>query len=288
MSQWGLTPDIFNLGYIFPIPKKGTFTPENSRPISLLEVHLKLLTRIVNRRLVHSLLDEGYFSDTQFGFLAGRSCPDAFHILLGAIEDAAERQREIHLCLVDLTKAFDSLSPQSLAQAYREAGLSEKSVTFLGSMDGKGMAQVLTPFGPTKKLPIKWGVRQGEVLSPLKFIAWLNPWLEYVLANLESKGFSLVEDLFNWEAGGWVLRPWIEVKRSHHEQPCAWYTALQSVAQHIVAEEFRDSRLEPHEYGRLGPEDEEPFSDSDTSDSEDSPQPAAGSPPLVWREKCGP
>jgi hypothetical protein len=115
--QWGLTPDIFNLGYIFPIPKKGTFTPEKSRPISLLEVYLKLLTRIVNRRLVHSLLDEGYFSDTQFGFLAGRSCPDAFHILLGAIEDAAERQREIHLCLVDLTKAFDSLLPQSLAQA---------------------------------------------------------------------------------------------------------------------------------------------------------------------------
>jgi hypothetical protein len=89
-------------------------------PISLLEVHLKLLTRIVNRRLVHYLLDEGYFSETQF-------CPDAFHILLGAIEDAAERQREIHMCVVDLTKAFDSLSPQSLAQAYREAGLSEKS-----------------------------------------------------------------------------------------------------------------------------------------------------------------
>ena len=90
-----------------------------------------------------------------------------------------------------------------------------------------------------------------------------------------------MEDLFNWEAGGWVLRPWIEVKRSHHEQPCAWYTALQSVAQHIVAEEFRDSRLEPHEYGRLGPEDEEPFSDSDASDSEDSPQSAPGSPPLT-------
>jgi len=70
------------------------------------------------------------------------------------------------------------------------------------------------------------------------------------------------------------------VKRSHHEQPCAWYTALQSVAQHIVAEEFRDSRLEPHEYGRLGPEDEDSFSDSDASDSEDSPQSATGRPPL--------
>jgi hypothetical protein len=74
-----------------------------------------------------------------------------------------------------------------------------------------------------------------------------------------------------------VLHPWIEVKRSHHDQPCAWYIALQSVAQHIVAEEFRDSRLERHEYGRLGPEDEEPCSDLDTSDSEDLSQLAAGS-----------
>ena len=47
-----------------------------------------------------------------------------------------------------------------------------------------------------------------------------------LLANLESKGFSLVEDLFNWEAEGWVLRPWLEVKQSYHEQPCACYIAL--------------------------------------------------------------
>jgi hypothetical protein len=108
--QWGALPESFDLGYIFPIPKKGVFTPENSRPISLLEVHMKLLTRIVNRRLVYALVDEGYFSEAQFGFHPGRSCPDAFHILLGAVEDAAERKREIHICLVDLTKAFDSLS----------------------------------------------------------------------------------------------------------------------------------------------------------------------------------
>jgi len=191
--QWGVLPESFDLGYIFPIPKKGVFTPENSRPISLLEVHMKLLTRIVNRRLVYALVDEGYFSEAQFGFHPGRSCPDAFHILLGAVEDAAERKREIHICLVDLTKAFDSLSPESLQQAYRQAGLSSKSAAFLGAMDGTGKAQVLTPFGPTKPVNLKWGVRQGEVLSPLKFITWLNPWLEYASRKFPNAGY-LMED----------------------------------------------------------------------------------------------
>jgi hypothetical protein len=73
-----------------------------------------LLTRIINRRLVYALLDADFFAEEQFGFLPGRSCPDAFHILLGAIEDAKESDSEIHVCLIDLTKAFDSLSPKSL------------------------------------------------------------------------------------------------------------------------------------------------------------------------------
>ena len=113
MLAWGALPKLFNKGFIFPIPKKGEMSIDNSRPISLLEVHLKLLTRIINRRMVYALLDSEFFAEEQFGFLPGRSCPDAFHILFGAIEDAAEFGKEIHVCLVDLTKAFDSLSPES-------------------------------------------------------------------------------------------------------------------------------------------------------------------------------
>jgi hypothetical protein len=49
---------------------------------------------------------------------------------------------------------------------------------------------VLTPFGSTKEVDLKWGVRQGEVLSPLKFIAWLNPWLEYAFKIFPNSGIS--------------------------------------------------------------------------------------------------
>ena len=188
---WGLLPKVFDEGFIFPIPKKGTFSAENCRPISLLEVHLKLLTRIINRRLVYALLDADFFAEEQFGFLPGRSCPDAFHILLGAIEDAKESDSEIHVCLIDLTKAFDSLSPKSLQQSYSAAGLSERSCKFLGSLDGTGKARVLTPFGPTAELLMEWGVRQGEVLSPLKFITWLNPWLKHIAEKFPEAGYVL-------------------------------------------------------------------------------------------------
>ena len=58
-------------------------------------------------------------------------------------------------------------------------------------MDGTGKAQVLTPFGPTKSVDLKWGVRQGEVLSPLKFITWLNPWLEYAFRKFPDAGYKM-------------------------------------------------------------------------------------------------
>jgi len=193
--DWGTLPRSFQEGYIFPIPKKGKFSLDNSRPICLLEVHLKLLTRIINRRLVHQLLAEGFFSNIQFGFLPGRSCPDAFHILHGVIEDALERGKPLHICLVDLTKAFDSLSPEALQRAYREAGLSDRCCAFLGSLDGKGFARVLTPFGPTASFPVEWGVRQGEVLSPTKFIIWLNTWLCHVERDLATHAYRLPDDL---------------------------------------------------------------------------------------------
>ena len=68
MLAWGVLPKLFNKGFIFPIPKKGEMSIDNSRPISLLEVHLKLLTHIINRRMVYSLLDAEFFAKEQFFF----------------------------------------------------------------------------------------------------------------------------------------------------------------------------------------------------------------------------
>ena len=38
---------------------------------------------------------------------------------------------------------------------------------------------------------MEWGVRQGEVLSPLKFITWLNPWLKHIAEKFPEAGYVL-------------------------------------------------------------------------------------------------
>jgi hypothetical protein len=76
--------------------------------------------------------------------------------------------------------------------SYRAAGLSPRSEAFLGSLDGTGEAQVLTPFGPTDTFRMDWGVRQGEVLSPLRFLLWLNPWLRHVERTFPHLSFKMV------------------------------------------------------------------------------------------------
>jgi hypothetical protein len=65
----GFMPDCYLRGHICPIGKKGPPSVENSRPLTLLTTSMKVLNRIVNRRLVHGLLDSGYWSEWQFGFL---------------------------------------------------------------------------------------------------------------------------------------------------------------------------------------------------------------------------
>ena len=186
---WGCLPKSYNSCYIYPIPKKGAPSLSNSRPIALLEVSLKVLTRTVNTRLNRALEGSSYLAPSQFGFRRGRSSTDPFHVLLGTLEDAKERGLAIHLCLVDLVKAFDSLSPAALDLSYRAAGLNPASRRFLGSLDGTGEAKVLTAFGPSESLPLEWGVRQGEVLSPSRFLLWLNPWLRHVDTALGHLGY---------------------------------------------------------------------------------------------------
>jgi hypothetical protein len=111
-----------------------------------MECSLKVLTSILNKRLMTGLLRNGVFSGLQSGFIPGRSGTDPVYILKGVLEDAKERNINVYLMLVDLEKAFDSVETWSLQLSYRWAGLSESSVQMQSALDGKGWARVITPF----------------------------------------------------------------------------------------------------------------------------------------------
>ena len=189
--RWAILPRQYLSALLLLIPKPGKQSLENSRPLSLLESSMKIMTRIVNNRLTYTLLAAAYFSAVQFGFLPGRTCIDPFHTLLACIEDAKSSDNPLHLCLVDLEKAFDSLESWSLKLSYKRAGLSDHDTAFLLALDGTGSSKIITPFGLTDPVNIKRGVRQGECLSSTKFIIWLEPWLQQIAADYPNLGYTL-------------------------------------------------------------------------------------------------
>jgi hypothetical protein len=159
-------PRSFLLGHIYTLAKPGESSLHNVRPITLMECSLKVLTVILNKRLMDGLLANGVFCALQFGFIPGRSGTDPIYILKHAMEDAKERNINVYLMLVDLEKAFDSVEAWSLLLSYRWAGLSDASAAMLSALDGKGMARDITPFGLTKPHHVERGCGKARRSPP--------------------------------------------------------------------------------------------------------------------------
>ena len=82
---------LWKVSNIVPIPKKGdSASPSNYRPISLLPI---LLEKHIVKLLTEFLIVSSQISDSQWGFLAGRSTTTA---LLSVIDDW---HKHLHLCM---------------------------------------------------------------------------------------------------------------------------------------------------------------------------------------------
>jgi hypothetical protein len=157
-----------------------------------MECTLKVLTRSLYWRLMSGLLRNGVFSSFQSGFIPGRSGTDPVYIIKGCLEAARDRSLNLHLLLLDLEKAFDSVESWSLEESHRWGGLSEPSIRLLDAqMAGfRSCHHTLWPYrpspGPEGRQP-----RRGSLTYQVHL--WLEPWLRHAHALYEHYGHSLRE-----------------------------------------------------------------------------------------------
>jgi hypothetical protein len=76
---------------------------------------------------------------------------------------------------LDLKNAYNSVPHWGLTFSLLSLGMPLLLVRILVDLDIQATAQVLTPSGLSDPFVLEAGVRQGEVLSPLKFLLWMNP-----------------------------------------------------------------------------------------------------------------
>ena len=178
-------------GIIRLLPKKdrNPHFVKNWRSITLLNVDYKLLTKSLASRL--SLVLPTILGADQRGFVKGRFIGDNIMELYSLIARAEDEDEEGVLMLLDIEKAFDSISWEFLIEIMECFAFPASFVRWIKVMYNRKDVRVLNnghssdPIFPTR------GVAQGCGLSPLLFILTIETLALSIRNNERIEGYRL-------------------------------------------------------------------------------------------------
>ena len=164
------------------LPKKpGATDCELHRTISLMSHVTKLLLRIIMMRVRNKINPE--IAEEQCGFVEGKGTTNAIFILRTLIERALEIQKDVYLCFIDYTKAFDRVHHDEIIKELTKLKIDGKDLRIIKSMYWEQTAAMRVEGEISAFQKIKRGVRQGCVLSPDLF----SLYSEIIMRNIEGQ-----------------------------------------------------------------------------------------------------
>lgn len=181
-----------NQAYIKLLEKKGKDPthPGSYRPISLLNIDAKIISKIIASRL--AVILPSLIHPTQAGFIKGRSATANIRKVLLALDYAKTHPNEdLAIITLDAEKAFDNVSISWLFMVLRKLGFGGHFMTFLSGMYASPTAKIITPTFTTNNFSLKKGTRQGCPLSPLLFNIALEPFSRHLLNHSDLHGIKI-------------------------------------------------------------------------------------------------
>jgi exonuclease III len=175
----GLIPADWKHATVYPIPKPHEWESylKNTRPITLLETARKLSMKLLNKRLSYILQQHHVLKGSNFAGLPGGSCQTPIKILESLIADAKLLNKPLYILSQDLSKAFDSIDTRMLERALKRLKIPAVCTNLLLQLSSDRTNRVITSFGLTDPYEIKVGIDQGEVVSPLLWVIYIDPLL---------------------------------------------------------------------------------------------------------------
>ena len=184
------TPDSWKKVKVKVIFKKGDpELPKNYRPISIIPVLAKVYSTILYNRIKDDM--DKRLAEEQYGFIRGRGCADAVHILRAIIEKSAEWGEQLWVATLDVEKAFDRVHHANLFESLVDGKVDASIIGALRRLYANMRASVVLGDGQESRgVNVQRGVRQGDPLSPLLFNLILNQVLEEVRTIWETRGYG--------------------------------------------------------------------------------------------------
>ena len=139
----------------------------------------------------------------QGGFRAGKTTYTKIWTLVNLIEDANNNNKPLHLCYIDVKKAYDSVEHWGIKKLLTQYKFHPDFIKLICNIYENNTCGFNTPYGLTDAVPITHGVRQGCPLSPVLFVLFLDPmllWLEdkrfgYPVNNVNVAGGAYADDI---------------------------------------------------------------------------------------------
>ena len=163
-------PDSWALSEVVMLVKKAqgdTRDLSNYRPISLTNTMYKIFASLIQKRL------SSFFDDkirpTQFGFRANRSTSQPIHIMRRLLESLERQQHPLHLLFLDWSKAFDSVTFESISAALTHFGIPPLFKDSILSLYSNPKFKVRDSGVTSPILSQTRGLRQGCPLSQYLF-----------------------------------------------------------------------------------------------------------------------
>ena len=165
-------PEKLVTGIFIMLYKKGSRDDfGNYRAICLLCHAYKLLSAVIARRLHLQLAD--ILPDSQAGFRPARGTRDNVCILKWTVNMILREDKEAVITFIDYKAAFDTESQRYLDNALSSAGVSVKVRRLIQSIFRMASGCVRIGNGVSDSFDISRGVLQGDIFSPVAFIAGL-------------------------------------------------------------------------------------------------------------------
>jgi Reverse transcriptase (RNA-dependent DNA polymerase)/Endonuclease-reverse transcriptase/Domain of unknown function (DUF6451) len=178
----GTIPEEWAKSILVPIPKKGDLSNcSNYRTISLINHTGKVLLIVLLNRLKNHL--DPYLSEEQAGFRKDRSTIHQILMLRLLAEKAKRQGKKIYNCFIDFQKAFDTIKHKIIWATLKSYGVETKMITLLQNIYEKSQSAVRIGDDYGEWFQTDVGTRQGDPLSPLLFITYLERVMDQVRQN---------------------------------------------------------------------------------------------------------
>lgn len=159
---------------------------KNYRPISLMNLDYKIITKVLCNRLKHVM--SSLVHPDQTCAVPGFSIVDGCHTVRDVIDYMNDRNEEAVLLSLDQEKAFDRVSHYYLINVLKAAGLGEDFVNWIKTIYNDIYCSLIVNHFVTEPISVQRSVRQGCSLSPLLYVLCMEPIFNKIRTDREVVG----------------------------------------------------------------------------------------------------